>query len=100
MNSNLLFRRTLASATRSPALSARLSRPTLLHPLLTRSVANTVSHKPASQTFEHAKTNIKEEAQHTASDIAKAIAGGNNQKDHFVSAIILLIDRRAEPYTG
>jgi len=42
-----------------------------------RTVASTVSNKPASQTFEHAATNIKEEVGNSATDLAKVIAGAN-----------------------
>ncbi|KAJ3849504.1 hypothetical protein EV368DRAFT_67384 [Lentinula lateritia] len=47
-----------------------------LAPRLTRPVASTVSNKPASQTFDHAALNIREEAGNTAADVAKSIAGG------------------------
>jgi len=40
-----------------------------------RLVATSVSGRPASQTFEHAALNIKEEAGNSASDLAKMIAG-------------------------
>lgn len=43
--------------------------------LIVRTVASTVSNKPASQTFDHAALNIVEEAGNSASDIAKTIAG-------------------------
>ncbi|TFK63352.1 hypothetical protein BDN72DRAFT_872325 [Pluteus cervinus] len=40
-----------------------------------------VSGKPASQSFEHAATNIKEEVGNSATDLAKAIAGANATQD-------------------
>ncbi|KAK7455116.1 hypothetical protein VKT23_010986 [Stygiomarasmius scandens] len=46
-----------------------------------RSVANTVTNKPASQSFDHAALNIKEEAGNSAADIAKVIAGANLTND-------------------
>ncbi|KAL0067061.1 hypothetical protein AAF712_005848 [Marasmius tenuissimus] len=46
-----------------------------------RTVASTVSNRPASQTFEQAALNIKEETGNTASDLAKVIAGGNMTSD-------------------
>jgi hypothetical protein len=46
-----------------------------------RMVASSVSNKPASQTFEHAATNVKEELGGTASDVAKIIAGANVTTD-------------------
>ncbi|KAJ3844538.1 hypothetical protein F5878DRAFT_95381 [Lentinula raphanica] len=45
--------------------------------ILVRTVASTVSNRPASQTFDHAALNIREEAGNSAADIAKTIAGGN-----------------------
>ena len=53
-------------------------RPFLLPSLVqARTVASTVSNKPASQTFEHAARNIKEEVGNSATDLAKVIAGAN-----------------------
>jgi hypothetical protein len=46
--------------------------------IIARTVASTVSNRPASQTFDHAALNIKEEAGNSASDIAKTIAGGTS----------------------
>ncbi|KIK59333.1 hypothetical protein GYMLUDRAFT_44694 [Collybiopsis luxurians FD-317 M1] len=45
--------------------------------ILVRTVASSVSNRPASQTFDHAALNIKEEAGNSAADVAKSIAGGN-----------------------
>ncbi|KAF9261456.1 hypothetical protein L218DRAFT_961458 [Marasmius fiardii PR-910] len=52
-----------------------------VHPILSRTVASTVTNRPASQTFEHAALNIKEETGNTAADIAKVIAGANMTND-------------------
>lgn len=46
-----------------------------------RMVASSVTNRPASQTFEHAATNVKEELGGTASDVAKIIAGANVTTD-------------------
>lgn len=46
-----------------------------------RMVASSVTNKPASQTLEHAATNVKEELGGTASDVAKIIAGANITTD-------------------
>ncbi|KAF9449583.1 hypothetical protein P691DRAFT_702925 [Macrolepiota fuliginosa MF-IS2] len=46
-----------------------------------RLVASTVTNRPASQTLEHAATNVKEELGGTASDVAKIIAGANVTTD-------------------
>jgi hypothetical protein len=51
---------------------------TLLH---ARTVASTVSSRPASQTLEHAATNVKEELGNSASDLAKIISGANVTTD-------------------
>ena len=56
-----------------------LQRPTLLH---ARTVASFVTNKPASQSLEHAATNIKEEVGNSAADFAKVIAGSNVTKEH------------------
>jgi len=60
-------------------LSASAARVPLVytHPTQVRFAANEVGSKPGSQTFEHAKTNIKEELGRSAGDIAKSISGGN-----------------------
>ena len=54
-----------------------------------REVASSVSGRPASQTIEHAVTNVKEEVGNSAADLAKSIAGGTPMKrfDTFVSNI-------------
>ncbi|KAG7092961.1 hypothetical protein E1B28_009263 [Marasmius oreades] len=52
-----------------------------IHPILRRAVASTVTNRPASQTFEHAALNIKEETGNAAADIAKVIAGANMTND-------------------
>ena len=49
--------------------------------LLTRTVANSVSGRPGSQTLEHAATNIKEEVGNSAADLAKVIAACNVTRD-------------------
>ncbi|KAJ7685700.1 hypothetical protein DFH06DRAFT_1159168 [Mycena polygramma] len=75
---NPLVRPLRSAFNRSPlAARHRLALP-LLH---VRTAANTVG--PGSQSFSHAKQNIKEEAGNSASDLAKAIAGANvyNVKD-------------------
>ena len=62
--------------------------------LVARSVASSVSNKPASQSLPHAITNAKEEAGNSASDLAKTIAGNItsaetalSKSDTFVSRI-------------
>jgi len=73
--STLLRRTPLVLRRQQPALW-RVNRPSL--PLTSiRSVASTVSHKPASQSATHALTNAQEEAANTAVDVAKTIAGGH-----------------------
>ncbi|GAW02972.1 mnn4-regulates the mannosylphosphorylation [Lentinula edodes] len=70
---------------RIAALAINKPRPTIF----VRSVASTVSNKPASQTFDHAALNIREEAGNTAADVAKSIAGGSHipASDHSFVAI-------------
>ncbi|KAF8647464.1 hypothetical protein AX16_006670 [Volvariella volvacea WC 439] len=70
-----------AFRTQNPGLLSNpiLLRSTLLH---ARTVASSVSGRPASQTFEHAKTNIQEELGNSATDLAKAIAGANVTADN------------------
>lgn len=46
-----------------------------------RSVASSVSMRPASQSLEHAATNVKEELGNSAADLAKAISGANVTTD-------------------
>jgi len=46
-------------------------------PVLSRTAASSVGSRPGSQTFGHAKENIREEVSDAARDMAKAIAGGN-----------------------
>ncbi|KAF5373608.1 hypothetical protein D9758_000966 [Tetrapyrgos nigripes] len=46
-----------------------------------RTVASTVTNKPASQSFDHAAQNIREEAGNSAADLAKVIAGANMTND-------------------
>ncbi|KIY70303.1 hypothetical protein CYLTODRAFT_451867 [Cylindrobasidium torrendii FP15055 ss-10] len=67
-----VLRRSLVS---SSLRSTRLIAPAPL--LLRRSVASSVSNRPASQAFDHAATNIKEETGNLAADVAKTIAGSN-----------------------
>ncbi|KAG6817798.1 hypothetical protein H0H87_003206 [Tephrocybe sp. NHM501043] len=84
----LLRSYTRVAAFRSSPLSLRnqLARPILLNSTLLhkRTVASTVSNRPASQTLEHAATNIKEEVGNSASDLAKIIAGANIRDDPLV----------------
>lgn len=51
---------------------------TLFH---ARTVASSVSMRPASQTLEHAATNVKEELGNSAADLAKVISGANMTTD-------------------
>ena len=81
-----LTRRAIIKAplARSTVFPSRLTFPRqslFISPILlaTRSAANTVSGRPGSQTIDHARTNIKEEVGHSASDIAKTIAGGSDR---------------------
>ena len=46
-----------------------------------RSVASSVSMRPASQSLEHAATNVKEELGNSAADLAKVISGANVTTD-------------------
>ena len=55
--------------------------PMTSHILHARPVASSVSGRPASQTLEHAATNVKEELGNSASDLAKVIAGANVTQD-------------------
>src|SRR5688572_4822893 len=61
---------------RSPPLGLDLT-----PPIHIRTVASTVSNKPASQTLDHAATNVKEELGNSAADLAKVIAGANVTSD-------------------
>ena len=49
--------------------------------LQARTVASSVSMRPASQTLEHAATNVKEELGNSAADLAKVISGANVTTD-------------------
>lgn len=73
--------RSIAALPRPQSFARRpvLVTPTLL--LQRRSVASSVSGKPASQTFKHAGLNIKEEAGNSAADLAKMIASANLMED-------------------
>jgi len=51
-----------------------------------RTVASSVSHKPASQNVSHAVTNAQEEASNTVVDVAKKIAGGSFPADPIAAA--------------
>ncbi|KAF7779000.1 hypothetical protein Agabi119p4_3345 [Agaricus bisporus var. burnettii] len=98
---NPLFRQSLrASAYRLPSALGRSAIPALRRPMpiarpvkiitsplmfQKRMVASSVSNKPASQSFEHAATNLKEELGGTASDVAKIIAGANVTQDAVTS---------------
>jgi len=87
-----ILARTLPSIHRAPLLlrsfptAARLhtlSRAQLLAvPLFARGVASSVSGRPASQTAQHAATNIKEEVGNAATELAKSIAGANLPVDN------------------
>ncbi len=81
---------------RSPTIAARTTLPGFRRPmglvrpervlpasigLHKRTVASSVTNKPASQTLEHAATNVKEELGDTAADVAKIIAGANVTTD-------------------
>lgn len=75
------FKSTSLTFCKSLARPVALQRPinsTVLH---ARTVASFVTNKPASQSLEHAATNIKEEVGNSASDFAKIIAGTNATKD-------------------
>jgi hypothetical protein len=87
---NSLFRPLLRpAAIRAGPIAIRrpqpITRPLRLLPAFTtlpaRGVASMVSGKPASQSFEHAATNVKEEIGNSASDLAKVIAGANVAHD-------------------
>lgn len=94
---NSLFRPLLRTyAHRSPSIATRATLPALRRPLglvrperavptsiqlHKRMVASSVTNKPASQTLEHAATNVKEEIGDTATDVAKMIAGANVTTD-------------------
>ena len=62
-----------------------ISQPARISPTLklvmARGAASSVGSKPGSQTFEHARQNIKEEVGDAARDMAKTIAGGNYPTD-------------------
>ncbi|KLO14896.1 hypothetical protein SCHPADRAFT_902885 [Schizopora paradoxa] len=60
----------------------KLRKHTLDVPLLARGVASSVSGRPASQTPQHAATNIREEVGNAASELAKSIAGANLPVDN------------------
>jgi hypothetical protein len=74
----------LRHQTTAPKLPRPIQRLPLLETyprlVLSRSVASTVSGKPASQTFEHAATNIKEEVGNSVADLAKVIAANDPKK--------------------
>ncbi|KAK0441103.1 hypothetical protein EV421DRAFT_1814113 [Armillaria borealis] len=80
---NTLIRRTAVPRLARHALSRPLVSPLLF--LKSRTVASSVSNRPASQTFEHTATNIKEEAGNAASDVAKIIAGSNVTRQDVVT---------------
>jgi hypothetical protein len=75
------FRNTSLTFSKSLARPAALQRPVSLTLLHARTVASFVTNKPASQSLEHAATNIKEEVGNSAADFAKVIAGNNATKD-------------------
>lgn len=74
--------RSFAFRNAPPALRrpAAILRPACLS-VVTRTAASSVSGRPASQTIEHAATNIKEEMGNSAADLAKMIAGANMNQD-------------------
>ncbi|GLB34671.1 putative protein of unknown function (DUF3429) [Lyophyllum shimeji] len=79
---NTLFRpfvRTAAFRNTPLAFRRTTSRPVLLSATLLhrRTAASIVSNRPASQSLQHAATNIKEEVGNSAADLAKVIAGAN-----------------------
>ncbi|SJL12200.1 uncharacterized protein ARMOST_15622 [Armillaria ostoyae] len=80
---NTLIRRTVVPRLARHALSRPSVSPLLF--LKSRTVASSVSNRPASQTFEHTATNIKEEAGNAASDVAKIIAGSNVTRQDVVT---------------
>ena len=65
--------------------------------LQTRNVASSVTTRPASQSLEHAATNVKEELGNSAADLAKVISGANvttdsvSDTESFVSRIMMLV---------
>lgn len=66
----------------------RLLRTPLPFAMQRMGVASNVSIKPGSQTAAHASLNVKEEIGNSATDLAKAIAGGNHYEQadsNFVS---------------
>jgi hypothetical protein len=99
---NSLFRPILRSiVVRNTPLAIRTtSRPIRLGVLLhwqARTVASSVSTRPASQTLEHAATNVKEELGNSAADLAKIISGANvttdsvSDTESFVSKDMILV---------
>ena len=62
--------------------SKKLEKHPSANPLLARGVASSVSGRPASQTPQHAATNIREEVGNAASELAKSIAGANLPVDN------------------
>lgn len=80
---NTLIRRTAVPRLARHALSRPSVSPLLF--LKSRTVASSVSNRPASQTFQHTATNIKEEAGNAASDVAKIIAGSNVTRQDVVT---------------
>jgi hypothetical protein len=81
MTITLLFRSVQPLAIRRTPLA--FLRPTLSPRaiLRTRTVASSVSGRPASQTIEQAAINVKEEIGNSTSDLAKRIAGANMTQD-------------------
>lgn len=88
---NLLFRPILrSSVVRNTPLAVHrptpIARPirmgiTTALRLHARTVASSVSMRPASQSLEHAATNVKEELGNSAADLAKVISGANVTTD-------------------
>ncbi|KAF9532886.1 hypothetical protein CPB83DRAFT_846547 [Crepidotus variabilis] len=86
---NSLFRPLLrSSALRATSIGIRHPKPIarpiqylpkspIIAALQARGVASHVSGRPASQSLEHAATNVKEELGNSAADLAKVIAGAN-----------------------
>ena len=77
------FRNTPLAFCRPLARPAALKRPVNLNSTLlyARTVASSVSNRPASQSLEHAAMNVKEELGNSASDLAKVIAANDVTKD-------------------
>ncbi|KAF5367595.1 hypothetical protein D9757_010646 [Collybiopsis confluens] len=69
---------TFANSLNHPSSKSLINFQHLPRSIIVRTAASTVSNRPASQTFDHAALNIKEEASNSAADVAKTIAGGSH----------------------